>query len=77
MEPPSRMSILARRSQHLTRDSATSNPQFRSDDGSLGSCGHFVAATKISPQFSQLNEQLRHTAKRELSAAITDSSDDH
>jgi len=25
-------------SQHLTRDSATSNPQFRSDDGSLGSC---------------------------------------
>ncbi len=28
----------------MTRDSATSNPQFRSDDGSLGSCGHFVGS---------------------------------
>jgi len=28
----------------LTRDSATSNPQFRSDDGSLGSCGDFVGS---------------------------------
>ena len=28
----------------MTRGLATSNPQFRSDDGSLVNCGHFVGS---------------------------------